>query len=159
MSRHLLIPVEGVEDAVKAMVALPAVMERGQDGVILAVLAEPKGQYLGMSSHHRIDEPMIGEGGNEGPRVVDDEPDFMPREEVAEIQSREVYDTLERLSQPLRDAGRNLSVDVIFSNDPATAVMHHARDIEADQILVTGHFSHKFKQESTESRLTILPGT
>ena len=59
MGRQLLIPVEGVEDAVKAMVALPAVMERGEEGVILAVLAEPEGQYLGMSPHHRVEEPGL----------------------------------------------------------------------------------------------------
>jgi hypothetical protein len=83
----------------------------------------------------------------------------MPREDVAEMQSRQVFDSIERLSQPLRNAGRNLSVDVIFSDDPAAAVFHHARDIEADQILVTEHFSHKFAREGRDSLVSVLPRT
>jgi nucleotide-binding universal stress UspA family protein len=159
MAKQVLIPVDGLDDARTATGAIPQVCESGDECIILAVLEEPEQELIGSTPTHVIPEPYTGAGGSEGPRAPNDAPVFAPREEMREATARDITESIQKLTQPLRDGGINVRAETVFSEAPAKAVLDYADDIDA-QIMVTRHFQETLTQEDDSERFaTVLPGT
>jgi hypothetical protein len=159
MAKQVLIPVDGLDDARTATGAIPQVCQSGDECIILAVLEEPEQELIGSTPAHVIPEPYTGAGGSEGPRAPNDAPVFMPREEVREATARDITESIQQLTQPLRDGGINVRAETVFSEAPAKAVLDYASDIDAE-IMVTRHFQETLGNEQESQRFaTVLPGT
>ena len=159
MAKQVLIPVDGLDDARTATGAIPQVCESGDECIILAVLEEPEQELVGSTPTHVMPEPYTGAGGSEGPRAPNDAPVFAPREEMREVKARDITESIQQLTQPLRDGGIKVRAETVFSETPAKAVLDYAGDVDA-QIMVTRHFQETLtKEDDSERFATVLPGT
>jgi hypothetical protein len=151
--------VDGIEDARVAVSAIPQVCSAGDECVVLAVLEEPERELIGSTPTHVMPEPYTGAGGSEGPRVPNDAPVFVPREEMREMVARDTSEAIDGMAQHLRDAGIEVRIETVFSDTFAEAILDYAGDIDAE-IVVTRRFQEKLANESDSERFAaVLPGT
>jgi hypothetical protein len=84
---------------------------------------------------------------------------FAPREELREATARDITESIQQMTQPLRDGGINVRTETVFSEAPAKAVLDYADDIDAE-IMVTRHFQETLAKEDAGDRFAkVLPGT
>ena len=159
MTKQILVPVDGIEDARTAVGAIPKICAAGDECVILAVLEEPDRELIGSTPTHVIPEPYTGAGGSEGPRAPNDAPVFLPREEMREVVARDMAEQLDRMTQALRDGGIQVRTDTVFTDSPAEAVLDYAGDIDAE-IVVTRQTQEKLGSGRDDGRFAaVLPET
>jgi nucleotide-binding universal stress UspA family protein len=159
MSKRLLVPVDGVDDADEAIRALPQVCEPGDEIVLLAVAEEPDKELSGSRPLSAIPEPYTGPAGGPGPLVPNDIPTFVSTEEIKEVQTRELYEALHIRGVQLKDKGFGVNVHVIFSDHPAKAILDYARDIDPAQIYMTRRGHERLYEDDLEEFASVLPAT
>jgi nucleotide-binding universal stress UspA family protein len=160
MAKQILVAANGLDDAQRAIKQLRQVCSPEDEVVLLTLLEEPEAEFIGTRPSGQVmPPPYTGAAGSVGPRMPEDTPAFVPREELREMKARDVSEVLDKETQTLRDAGVRLRLDTVYADDASTAILDYARDIDAAQVMVTSPFHEQLEKDDNESFATVIPNT
>ena len=151
MTRRFLIPARDAEDAQNVIARVPNFAEQGDDLVILIVSRVPEGERIRGRPPAQVLDPLATTGGmSSEPRAAHDRPVMIGREEIMEIQGRELVESLHPRIAELHDRGYSARVETIFSDEPGPAIRDYAEDLNVTDVYVTSEFREDLDSETRE---------
>ena len=152
MARQYLIPAKSVDDATNAISQVPSTAEAGDEIVVLIISEVPEGELTGSRPPATVLDPLATTGGvSSEPRAGADRPQFLGREEIMEIKSREILEALNPQLERLHDQGFGARGETMFSDEPGPVIIDYAGDIDANSVVVTPEFYSELDAETQKA--------
>lgn len=151
MAGRYLIPAKDVGDAREAISMALRFAESGDEFVVLVISDVPAGELIGSEPPATVLDPLATTGGvASSGRAGSDTPEFVGREELMEMEGREIIEAIQPHIAALHQQGFEARGQAVFSDNAGATIRDVARDISATDVLVTRDFHEELDADTQE---------